>query len=240
MSVYVAFQIVLDAVGRSDVANKVEHVKFGKIRSLSTRRGKTVFVDDMIRQGIEISAQVLSSTPTTKSDRQLFPQIARQLALSAFLINDFKRKRTTHYSYDWEKVLRSNKANIGHLLQACHARLCSLEEKFLNDDRNNVLLNLTDDFLTSKLVEPEALTLIDHLTKKSYESFETSIKQLDPSSIVSFLCDLAHSSNAAHKKLKILNVGDDLANARLLLFSSARMHLAYYLKILGLDPIEKL
>jgi len=103
---------VLRGIGRSDAAEKLEHVKFGKINNMSTRLGNVVSVDQMLEQGTNVALDVLQNSPFTKADPAEFARLAEKMAVGAFLINDFRRKRTVNYMYEWKKILKPDRESV--------------------------------------------------------------------------------------------------------------------------------
>jgi len=120
----------------------------------------------------------------------------------------------------------------GYLLQACHARLCSLERRFLTTNDNQ-----PDDSL---FPEEQAQNLIQHIRGNFETDLKLSLENLDPSHLVKNVFELAHKANAAHKFLKVAVDEKELANARMSLFKFTRDLLSRSLKLLGLEPLEKM
>uniref|UniRef100_A0AC35UGF0 Arginyl-tRNA synthetase n=1 Tax=Rhabditophanes sp. KR3021 TaxID=114890 RepID=A0AC35UGF0_9BILA len=93
------FNSVKDVVvqyGRPDLAAKVKHLAFGRVRGLSTRLGKSTSVDDILEKGTQLSLQFLKESPTIKVDNDLeLCTIAEELAISTIKINEYQRKVTS-------------------------------------------------------------------------------------------------------------------------------------------------
>lgn len=53
-------------MGRTDLAAKLEHVPFGRVKGLSTRRGRTEAVGDIIKNGTELALDFMNSSKTIK------------------------------------------------------------------------------------------------------------------------------------------------------------------------------
>ncbi|KFD49937.1 hypothetical protein M513_09151 [Trichuris suis] len=171
-------KMILSGVGFPDLAAKLFHVKFGKIRNTSTRQGKGVLASDLLNEGTLTAQAVLRYSPTTKVGPELFEQVGSCLALTALIVRDFKQRRQIDYDFSWEKALQA-KGATGYQLQATHARLTSLCEKFEPLEANVGRVPL-------KLDEPEAVTLMEHLSRmadpllKAYNDIEPYPIQMLP------------------------------------------------------------
>lgn len=236
---FMNLKLILKYIGRPDVADKITHIKFGLIEDISSRKGKTVFVNDMLKQGEQIAVDILKSTSTTKSSEDQFKNVAFNMALTAFMINDMKKKRTSGYKYDWSKILKATGGNYGYLFQAAYARLCSVEEKcrkfvpLLN-------LNSSESFYKLNFVEPEALNLCKHMFEDLQSPLNECLTNFETCSLIEYLITLSHRTNAVHKHLRVVVSPDDVRIERLLLFSTARLLLGQLMSLLGVNPQSKL
>ncbi|XP_074038000.1 arginyl-tRNA synthetase, mitochondrial isoform X2 [Leptinotarsa decemlineata] len=86
-------------------ADRIHHVKFGRIRGMSTRKGTAVFLKDILDECREMMIKRQIQSPTTKvpiSDGET----ADILGISCVIVNDLKRRRQKDYQFDWDKVLQ--------------------------------------------------------------------------------------------------------------------------------------
>ncbi|CDW55993.1 hydroxymethylglutaryl coa synthase 1 [Trichuris trichiura] len=206
-------KMILSGVGFPDLADKLFHVKFGKIRNTSTRQGKGVLVSDLLNEGTLTAQNVLRFSPTTKVGPELFEQVGKCLALTALIVRDFKQRRQIDYDFCWEKALQA-KGATGYQLQATHARLTSLCEKFAPLEANVGSMPL-------KLDEPEAVALMEHLSRIANPLLK-AYSDIEPYPVVQYLFRLCSLSNRAHKRLRIADASTEQAVARYALFSTAR------------------
>lgn len=229
-------QAVLKHIGREDVASKITHIAYGLMQEMSTRKGKTIFVNEMLAKGEEIARNVLETASTTKTSKEEFDKLTPELAINGFLINDMSQKRMKSYEFDWKKTL-STKGDNGYLLQLCHARLSSIEQKC-----GDILpkIESLENFPMASIVEPEGIRLLNHMTENLSEALLNCTKDFEPVYLVNYLFQLSHFSNSAHKKLHVLDSSEDVRNSRLLLFSTSRLLLARCMNVLGANALSKL
>ena len=119
-------------------SNTIEHVKFGKIRGLSTRKGNAVFLSDILNEAVAKIREQQEESVNTKAKDGATADI---LATTAVAVNDLKSRRIEDYDFSWERALQS-RGNSGIKLQYTHARLTSLIDK--NSER------LDTNFTSSK------------------------------------------------------------------------------------------
>lgn len=103
--------------------------------------------------------------------------------------------------------------------------------------RTNVPITLDCDF--SLLCEKEAFEL-SVLISQYPDIVELSWRQLEPCTLVQYLFKLAHSASQANAKLRIKDMDPKLAEARMLLLWSAKTTLANGLRLIGVEPLERM
>ena len=143
-----------------DWSKNCEHVKFGKILGISTRKGNMVFISDLIEEATEIMLENQEKSENTRifGDEKL--KNAESVGICALIINDLKQKRTKDYKFSWVKAL-SHSGDTGVKLQYTHARLTSL----IATSADNVDLSDVANIDTASLTENIALELVYHLGK---------------------------------------------------------------------------
>ncbi|XP_065212459.1 probable arginine--tRNA ligase, mitochondrial [Planococcus citri] len=212
----------------SQCAEKIQHVMFGRVIGISSRKGTAVFLDDILNSIREKMEENRKNTITTKGRND--DEIADILGISAVVVNDLKRKRNTNYNFDWNSVFNS-KGDTGIRLQYSHCRLYSLEE--------NCGIKLPIECDLSVLKEPEAVKLIIEISRyedvivKSYNHLESGI-------LLKYLFELCDAINRAHKVLRVKGESDHVASQRLLIFHKARLILNTGMKIIGIKPLNQM
>ncbi|XP_077977270.1 putative arginine--tRNA ligase, mitochondrial [Glandiceps talaboti] len=208
--------------------DRCKHVRFGKVLGMSTRKGEVVFLQDILDEAKTRMIQNMKNSQTTKVE--ILEDVAETLAISAIVTFDLKNNLESDYKFDWGHVLQSH-GDTGVYLQYTHARLCSIENLC------GISLNSTCD--TSPLVEQEAIQLIQQIA--AYEDAVCNAYQdIQPKYIVGYLFRLSRLASIAHKRLIVKGSPDNVAQARLLLFKSARQTLANGMRLLGISPLDQM
>ncbi|XP_076031349.1 arginyl-tRNA synthetase, mitochondrial [Oratosquilla oratoria] len=212
-------------------AEGMHHVKFGRIRGMSTRKGTVVFLQDLLQEAKELMIQKQhDSTTTPENVLSHSEETAGQVAVSAVMIADMKQRRQRDYDFSWDKVLQAQ-GDTGVKLHYVHSRLCSLEQNC------GVNFNLEADL--SSITEPSALALIREIARFD-EIVCGSLKELEPCILVNYLFRFSGLVNKALQQLTVKNAPKEVGEARLLLFLAARHCLAAGIQILGPQPLEQM
>ncbi|KAJ1718404.1 arginyl-tRNA synthetase, partial [Coemansia biformis] len=102
-----------------------------------------------------------------------------------------------------------------------------------------VHVKVNPDADISLLAEDAAHRVIS-LISRYPDVLATAINTLEPCSIVQYLFKLSHAISSAWDSLKVLDQPEELAEARLLMYWSARVVLGNALTLLGLEPLERM
>ncbi|XP_017394390.1 probable arginine--tRNA ligase, mitochondrial isoform X2 [Cebus imitator] len=209
-----------------DWAERCQHVPFGVVQGMKTRRGDVTFLEDVLN---EIQLRMLQNMASIKTTKELKnPQeTAERVGLAALIIQDFKGLLLSDYKFNWDRVFQS-RGDTGVFLQYTHARLHSLEETFG--------CGYLNDFNTACLQEPQSVSILQHLLRFDEVLYRSS-QDLQPRHIVSYLLTLSHLAAVAHKTLQIKDSPPEVAGARLHLFKAVRSVLANGMKLLGITPV---
>lgn len=164
---------------------------------------------------------------------------AEAVAISALIVNDLKQKRTKDYKFSWEKAL-SHSGDTGVKLQYTHARLTSLlAATGTQSEGPNALSEGHKNLNPDTLSEDVALELV-FLLGRWDEVLATSYHTLEPHGLVMFLFSLSNTTSRALTSLPVLNSNGDVARTRLALFTAAREVLGQGLRVLGIQPLERM
>ncbi|XP_053520821.1 probable arginine--tRNA ligase, mitochondrial isoform X3 [Artibeus jamaicensis] len=209
-----------------DWAKRCQHVPFGVVQGMKTRRGDVTFLEDVLH---EIQLRMLQNMASVKTTKELKnPQeTAEKVGLAALIIQDFRGLLLSDYQFSWDRVFQS-RGDTGVFLQYTHARLHSLEDTFG--------YGFLDGFNTACLREPQSVSILQHLLRFDEVLYRSS-QDLQPRHIVSYLLTLSHLAAAAHKTLQIKGSSPEVAGARLYLFRAVRSVLANGMKLLGITPM---
>lgn len=214
-------------------ADRLEHINFGMVEGMSTRKGTVVFLDHILEETKDKMHEVMKLNPTKYALVENPEKVADLVGISAVMIQDMQAKRINNYQFKWERML-SFEGDTGPYLQYAHSRLMSVERKFQFDEGDN----LADaDF--SLLVEPCGSNLIRTLAQYP-DVIARALKNCEPSTIVTYLFNVAHIVSQCYDILWVAGQEKELALARLALYVSARHVLGDGMRLLGLTPVERM
>ncbi|XP_037750376.1 probable arginine--tRNA ligase, mitochondrial isoform X3 [Chelonia mydas] len=209
-------------------AERCQHVSFGLVQGMKTRKGEVVFLEDVLNEARSRMLQNMAAAKTTKELENPL-ETAEKIGLAALIIQDFKGLLSSDYQFSWDRVLQS-RGDTGVFLQYTHARLHSLEQ-MCRDGQST-------DINTACLQDPQAISVLQHLLSYDEVLYKSS-EDLQPKHIVSYLLTLSHLAAVAHKTLPVKGSAPEQAQARLRLFQAARSVLANGMKLLGITPMKK-
>ncbi|NXS62331.1 SYRM protein, partial [Brachypteracias leptosomus] len=212
-----------------DWAERCQHVSFGLVQGMKTRRGEVIFLEDVLNEVCSRVLQNMSSAKTTKAIEDPV-ETAEKVGLAALIIQDFRGLLSSDYQFSWDRALQS-RGDTGMFLQYTHARLHSLEQMHGNEQLTDVNV--------ACLQEPDAISVLQHLLRYDEVLYRSS-QDLQPKHIVSYLLTLSHLVAVAHRTLPVRGSAPELAQARLCLFHATRLVLANGMKLLGITPVTQM
>ena len=211
--------------------DRLEHVKFGHIQGLSTRRGEVIFLEQVLdeardRAKEKIEDNIKAGKLSAEVDREV---LAEQVGISAILVNDFRNHRDRDIVFDWDQALNFE-GETGPYLQYTHARICGILRKGGKEARPDVNFGL--------LCEPETREVVKKLAQFP-DAVAESAATCEPFAVCARLFDLTSAFNQFYNKWRVLGSGENEA-PRLLLVHSVRQVIAQGLKLLGAEPLERM
>ncbi|XP_041109649.1 probable arginine--tRNA ligase, mitochondrial isoform X2 [Polyodon spathula] len=138
-------------------AQRCQHVPFGLVEGMKTRRGDVVFLEDVLDEARARMLQNMSLSTTTK-DLEDPGDTAEKVGVSALIVQDFKGPLLSDYKFDWDRVLQSQ-GDTGVFLQYTHARLCSLARLCGAGGGDEVSLR------AACLQDPPATVILQHILR---------------------------------------------------------------------------
>ena len=222
---------VTELSGHKDIADKCQHINFGMVRGMSTRKGTVKFLDDILRDVGEKMHEVMKKNERKYEQVENPDDVADTLGITAVMVQDMNGKRVNGYDFNLE-AMTSFEGDTGPYLQYAHARLCSIARKS-EVDMSTVG---TADF--SLLTEAHAVDLVRILSQWP-DVVQNTVKTLEPATVLTYLFKMTHSLSSSYDVLKVIGSHPELRLARLALYESARQVLHNGMSLLGLSPVER-
>uniref|UniRef100_A0A8C2ZA30 Probable arginine--tRNA ligase, mitochondrial n=1 Tax=Cyclopterus lumpus TaxID=8103 RepID=A0A8C2ZA30_CYCLU len=160
----------------------------------------------------EARARMLHNMSQSKTTKEMDnpEDTAEKVGISALIVQDFRGPLQSDYKFDWDRMLQAQ-GDTGVFLQYTHARL-------------------------SRSVFTTELDVLCSYDEVLYQSAQ----DLQPKHLVNFLLKLCHLIASAHRELPVKGSAQDVAQARLRLFSGACSVLANGMRILGITPVDQM
>ena len=117
---------VIELMGNTEVAKKLQHVNFGKVLGMSTRLGNVTLLSDLLDKTRDAMHEVMKANEAKYAQVEDPQAVSDILGISAVMVQDMTRKRINNYPFDITRML-SFEGDIGPYLQYTHARLCSVK-----------------------------------------------------------------------------------------------------------------
>ncbi|CCU81203.1 Putative arginyl-tRNA synthetase [Blumeria hordei DH14] len=222
---------IIELMGLKEIAAKVQHVNFGLVLGMSTRKGTVKFLDDILRDVGEKMHEVMQKNQAKYEQIEDPLATADILGISSVMVQDMSGKRINNYEFNMD-AMTSFEGDTGPYLQYAHARLSSITRKagLSSDD----LLSANLDLLT----EPHAVNLIRVISQYP-DVIQNTLKTLEPTTILTYLFKMTHTLSSSYDHLRIVGSERELMKARMALYAAARTVLNNGMRLLGLSPVER-
>ncbi|TKA78754.1 hypothetical protein B0A49_04705 [Cryomyces minteri] len=209
---------IMEAMGRKDIAERCQHINFGMVMGMSTRKGTAKFLDDILQEVGEKMHEVMK-TNQSKYEQVTDPEATSDiLGISAVMVQDMSGKRINNYNFDMD-VMTSFEGDTGPYLQYAHARLCSITRKADLTPADLLSADLT------LLTEQHATDLVRALAQWP-DVFQNTLKTLEPVTVLTYLFKMTHSLSSSYDHLQVVRSEPELKKARMALYTAARQVLS--------------
>ena len=207
------------------------HVMFGTVSledgTLSTRKGRVVFLEDVLNKAIEKTTEIINERNTDLENKE---EVAKQVGIGAVIFQELFNNRIKDYTFSWEKTL-SFEGETGPYVQYTYARTCSILRKAEQEVDNNV------DY--SILTDKEAFNVI-----KKLDGFKASVlgahDKYEPFFITRYIVGLAQEFNRFYHECPIIVEDNEVKKARLLLTKTVNTVLKKGMELLGMEAPERM
>jgi arginyl-tRNA synthetase len=216
-------------------AKKIPRVIFYSFVSLpggkmSTRRGRVVYVDDLIEECIKYAFNEVKKRRGKELSDKKMKEIAEIVGIGALRYNIIKVQPEKDMIFKWEEALNFE-GNASPFIQYSHARACSILSKNKDEIKNvdaSLLNHKSEDILVKQLAKFPII-------------IEDACEGCRPHIIPIYLFEVASQFNKFYRDCPVLPEKNfDLKKARISLVNATRIVLKNGLDILGIIAPEEM
>ncbi|KAG9258047.1 arginyl-tRNA synthetase [Emericellopsis atlantica] len=239
---------ITELLGYEDIRKKCQHISFGMVLGMSTRKGTVKFLNDILRDVGDHMHEVMKRNEDKYAQVEEPEKVADILGISSVMVQDMTGKRQVpsihlhaailmpcsrinNYNFNME-AMTSFEGDTGPYLQYAHARLCSIRRR----------ADLTDAEIASAdlslLTEEHALNVVRYLSQWP-DVFQNTLKTLEPTTVLTYLFRMTHVISSSYDHLQVVGSEPELKKARMALYDAARIVLHNAMSLLGLSPVER-
>ncbi|RKD32555.1 arginine--tRNA ligase [Thermohalobacter berrensis] len=214
-----------------DWAKDCIHVPFGMVSleegTMSTRKGKVVFLEDVLKKAIEKTEDIISKKNPNLKDKR---KVAEQVGIGAVVFQELSNNRIKDYVFSWDRTL-SFDGETGPYVQYTHARASSLLEK--------ADFKITENVDYSILTNEQAVNVL-RLLQQFPKVIVNAMEKNEPSIITRHIVDIAQEFNRFYHDCPIIVEDEKVQKARLLLVYAVKTVIKTGLGLLGVEAPEKM
>lgn len=118
-------------------------------------------------------------------------------------------------------------------MQYAHARVCSIERRAAIPPAE---LDTAD---LSLLTEEHATNLV-RLLSQWPDVVQNTLRTLEPSTVLTYLFRMTHAMSSSYDHLQVVGSEPELMKARMALYDATRIVLNNGMRLLGLNPVERM
>ncbi|MEK6910836.1 MAG: arginine--tRNA ligase [Nanoarchaeota archaeon] len=223
------FEQVFEAAERLGInRNKLEHVKFGRLRfedsQMSTRTGNIILFESLLEKAEEEIKKIINEKNPSLKNKD---KIAKQVALASIIYHDLQNNRLHDIIFDWKTAL-SFEGKSGPYILYTYARASSILSKVKKK--------------TGKLSFPKSIAEKEFLLAKKINSFpevvEKSARDYSPHTIAEYSYELAQCFNEFYHSCQV--IGSEEESFRLSLIKSFQITLNTSLNLIGITPVDEM
>ena len=214
----------------------LRHVWFGTIlgedgKAIKTKSGEPVRLKALLDEAVA-RAKAVVKEKNPEIDEAEADKIAGTVGVASIKYADLSQNRTGDYVFSWDKLLAFDGNTAPYLLYAV-ARMHSIFRK--------ASISPDADFATdaSTLETEQEIALARKLLSLPY-IFELTLSELRPHFLCTYLFELAGTFSGFYNANKVIVDDKSVMARRLMLCSRTMRVLEAGLKLLGIEPLEKM
>lgn len=213
------------------------HIPFGMVSlkegTMSTRKGRVVFLEDVLNKAVEKTKEVIVEKGVATDN---VDETAAQVGIGAVVFNELSNNRIKDYVFDWDKVLNFE-GETGPYVQYTHARACAVLRK-AGEEAAEKAAEMTS-FDPAYITSDSAYELAKLIYKMPQVIVEAADKY-EPSVVTRHIVDIAQAFNRFYHDERIVVEDEKEMLSKLALVISAKNAIKNGLALLGMHAPEKM
>jgi arginyl-tRNA synthetase len=227
---------VVELMGK-DWYSDLVHVPFGMVSledgTMSTRKGKVVWLKDVLNKAVEKSYAIINEKNANLSAKE---EVAEKVGVGAVIFFALSNNRIKDITFSYDKVL-SFDGETGPYVQYTNARARSILRKAgaLANELDKPFTTEELEYLSGKEGE-ELISLISRFTA----TISDAVAKYEPSILTRYVIDVAKSFNRYYLNNRILNAEEKAIRPRLALVYATHVVIEEGLRLLGIKAPEEM
>lgn len=227
---------VIELMGKEWYKDLV-HVPFGMVSledgTMSTRKGKVVWLKDVLDKAVEKSYAIISEKNANLANKE---EVAEKVGVGAVIFFALSNNRIKDITFSYDKVLTFD-GETGPYVQYTNARARSILRKAgaLVEELNKPFTTEELEGLSGKEGE-ELVSLISRFRA----TVSDAVQKYEPSIVTRYVIDVAKSFNRYYLNNRILNAEEKYVRARLALVYATHVVIEESLRLLGIKAPEEM
>lgn len=213
------------------------HVPFGLVSleegTMSTRKGRVVFLEDVLNKAVEKTREIISEKNTSGID---IDEISKEVGIGAVIFQELSNNRIKDYVFSWDKILNFD-GETGPYVQYTHARASSVLRNASQQELDRIKSCDINDF---NYVTSDSAYELTKLIYRVPEVVREAAAKYEPSILTRHLIDIAQSFNRFYHDEHILVDNEEEKVEKLALVYAAKVTIANCLAILGIKAPDKM
>ena len=213
------------------------HVPFGLVSleegTMSTRKGRVVFLEDVLNKAVEKIREIISEKNTSGID---IDEISKEVGIGAVIFQELSNNRIKDYVFSWDKILNFD-GETGPYVQYTHARASSVLRNASQQELDRIKNCDIKDF---SYVTSDSAYELTKLIYRVPEVVREAAAKYEPSILTRHLIDIAQSFNRFYHDEHILVDNEEEKVEKLALVYATKVTIANCLAILGIKAPDKM
>lgn len=214
---------------------EMRHVWFGTIlgedgKAIKTKSGEPIRLRALLDEAVARARKLVREKNPDIDDAEA-DKIAETVGVAAVRYSDLVQNRTSDYVFSWDKLLAFDGNTAPYLLYAA-ARIHSIFRK--------AGLSPDADFPQAGELETEQEIALAHKLIALPSIFELTLAELRPHFLCAYLYELAGTFSTFYNANKVIVDEEPVRQRRLMLCARTLNVLEAGLRLLGIDPLQKM